>query len=212
VPRDSIPATPVESNELFVGVGPSSGGGPTLAARSLGQWCQEVLVPAPPAGSIDQCLVRTWTSRAYVAPGVSGAAQTVTGGDGVELELRPDRTATVDMDSSSPVVVTHTGPEGATVTTTVEYTGHGTGTWSAAGGVVNIAGVDPASFVVRVRIESSTHGVLADRELPATDVRLSGFAGLLGTGRYECTAVSLIVTHVVPGVGGEAGFEFVPSN
>jgi hypothetical protein len=42
-------------------------------------------------------------------------------------------------------------------------------------------------------------------------VRLSGFAGLLGTGRYECTAVSLTVTHVVPGVGDEAGFEFTPS-
>jgi hypothetical protein len=31
VRRDSIPATPVESNVLFVGVGPSSGGGPALA-------------------------------------------------------------------------------------------------------------------------------------------------------------------------------------
>jgi hypothetical protein len=212
VPRDAIPATPVESNELFVGVGPSSGGGPALAARSLGQWCQELLVPAPPAGSVDQCLARAWTSQAYVAPGVSGAEQTVTGGAGVEVEFRPDRTVTVDMDSSSPAVIGLTGPDGATVTTTVEYTGLGTGTWSAAGGVVNVAGVDPSSFVVRVRIESSKHGVLADRELRATDVRLSGFAGLLGTGRYECTAVSLTITHVVPGVGGEAGFEFTPSS
>jgi hypothetical protein len=210
VRRDSTPATVVESNRLFIGVGPSSGGGPTLAARSLGQWCQEVLVPAPPATAVDQCLVRAWTSSAYVAPAVSGATRTVTGGAGASLEFRPDRTVAIDMNATAPAVISLTGPDGATATTTIEYRGAGTGTWSAANGVVNVAGIDPSSFRVRVRIESSTEGVLADLELPATDVRLSGYAGLLGTGRYECTAVSLTVTHLVPGVGGEAGFEFAP--
>jgi hypothetical protein len=211
VPRDSTPVTVVESNKLFIGVGPSSGGGPTLAARSLGQWCQEVLVPAPPASALDQCLVRAWTSRAYVAPAVSGASQTVTGGEGASLVFRPDRTVSIDMNAAAPAVISLTGPDGATVTTTIEYRGAGTGTWSATNGVVNLAGVDPSSFYVRVRIESSTQGVLADVELPSTDVRLSGYAGVLGTGRYECTAVSLSVTHLVPGVGGEAGFEFAPA-
>jgi hypothetical protein len=209
--RDSTPATQVESNEVFIGVGPSSGGGPSLAARSLGQWCQEVLVPAPPPNARDQCLVRAWTSRAYVAPGVSGVTQTVRGGTGASLEFRPDRTVTVDMNRTAPAVIALTGPNGTTVTNTIEYEGAGTGTWSAANGVVNVAGVDPSSFRVRLRVESSRQGVLADAELPATDVRLAGIAGLLGTGRYECTAVSLTVTHVVPGVGGEAGFELVPA-
>jgi hypothetical protein len=209
--RDTTPATQVESNKVFIGVGPSSGGGPSLAARSLGQWCQEVLVPAPPPNALDQCLVGSWTSRAYVAPGVSGARQTVRGGTGASIEFRADRTVTVDMNQTSPAVITLTGPTGATVTTTVEYEGAGKGTWSAAKGVVNVAGVDPSSFSVRLRIESSRHGVLADAELPATDVRLAGVARLLGTGRYQCTAVSLTIAHLVPGVGGTAGFEFAPA-
>jgi hypothetical protein len=170
-----------------------------------------VLVPAPPASALDQCLVRAWTSRAYVAPAVSGASQTVTGGEGASLVFRPDRTVSIDMNAAAPAVISLTGPDGATVTTTIEYRGAGTGTWSATNGVVNLAGVDPSSFNVRVRIESSTQGVLADVELPSTDVRLSGYAGVLGTGRYECTAVSLSVTHLAPGVGGEAGFEFAPA-
>ncbi|HEU4840246.1 MAG TPA: hypothetical protein VFT09_02360, partial [Ilumatobacteraceae bacterium] len=41
--------------DVFVGVGPSSGPGPTLAARSLPRWCQEVAVP-PPADAVDPCL------------------------------------------------------------------------------------------------------------------------------------------------------------
>jgi hypothetical protein len=115
------------------------------------------------------------------------------------------------MNHTSPAVITLTGPTGATVTTTVEYEGAGKGTWSAAKGVVNVAGVDPSSFRVRLRVESSRHGLLADVELPATDVRLAGVAGLLGTGRYQCTAVSFTITHVVPGVGDAAGFELAPA-
>ncbi len=208
--RDTTSATKVESNKLFIGLGPSSGGGPALAARSLGQWCQEVRVPAPPPNALDQCLVGAWTSRAYVAPGVSGARQKIRGGAGASIEFRADRTVIVDMNQTSPAVITLTGPAGATVTTTVEYEGSGKGTWSAARRVVNVAGVDPSSFRVRLRVESSRHGLLADAELPANDVRLGGVAGLLGTGRYQCTAVSLRITHVVPGVGGAVGFEFVP--
>ena len=209
--RDTTPATQVESNRVFIGVGPSSGGGPSLAARSLGQWCQEVLVPAPPSNALDQCLVGAWTSRVYVAPGVSGARQKVRGGAGASIEFRADRTVTVDMNHTSPAVITLTGPSGATVTTTIQYAGAGKGTWSAARGIVNVAGIDPSSFRVRLRVESSRQGLLADAELPATDVRLAGVAGLLGTGRYQCTAVSLTITHVVPGVGGGAGFELVPA-
>ncbi len=73
------------------------------------------------------------------------------------------------------------------------------------------AGIDPSSFRVHLRVKSSRHGLLADAELPATDVRLAGIAGLLGTGRYQCTAASLTITHVVPGVGGDAGFELAPA-
>jgi hypothetical protein len=209
--RDTTPATQVDSNELFLGVGPSSGGGPSLAARSLGQWCQEVLVPAPPPNALDQCLVRAWTSRAYVAPGVAGAREKVRGGAGASIEFRADRTVTVDMNHTSPAVITLTGPAGATVTTTIEYAGAGKGTWSAARGIVNVAGIDPSSFRVQLRVESSRRGLLVDAELPATDVRLTGVAGLLGTGRYQCTAVSLTISHVAPGVGGGAGFELVPA-
>jgi hypothetical protein len=209
--RDTTPATRVESNKVFIGVGPSSGGGPALAARSLGQWCQEVLVPAPPSNALDQCLVGAWTSRVYVAPGVSGARQKVRGGAGASIEFRADGTVTVDMNQTSPAVIMLTGPRGATVTTTIGYKGAGKGTWSAARGVVNVAGIDPSSFRVRLRVESSRQGLLADAELPATDVRLAGVAGLLGTGRYQCTAVSLTITHVVPGVGGAAGFELEPA-
>jgi hypothetical protein len=209
--RDTTSATKVESNRLFIGVGPSSGGGPSLAARSLGQWCQEVRVPAPPPNALDRCLVGAWTSRAYVAPGVSGARQTIRGGAGASIEFRADRTVVVDMNQTSPAVIRLTGPAGATVTTTVEYEGSGKGTWSAARGVVNVAGVDPSSFRVRLRVESSRHGLLAAAELPANDIRLAGVAGLLGTGRYQCTAVSLRITHVVPGVGGAAGFELEPA-
>ncbi len=209
--RDTTPATKVESNKVFIGVGPSSGGGPALAARSLGQWCQEVLVPAPPANAHDPCLVGAWTSHAYVAPGVAGARQTVRGGAGASIEFRADRTVRVDMNRTSPAVVKLTGPAGATVTTTIEYEGAGEGTWSAAKGVVNVAGIDSSSFRVHLRVRSSRHGLLADAELPATDVRLAGIAGLLGTGRYQCTAASLTITHVVPGVGGDAGFELAPA-
>jgi hypothetical protein len=209
--RNSTPATPVESNKVFIGVGPSSGGGPSLAARSLAQWCQELRVPPPPANALDQCLVGTWTSRSYIAPGVSGAAQTVTGGDGAVIEFRPDRRVAVNMNRTTPAVITLTGPRGATVTTTVAYKGAGTGTWSAANGVVNVAGVDPSSFRVRVRVVSSRLGVLGDEVLPANDVRLVGIAGLLGTGRYECAAASLTLTHVVPRIGDETGFEFAPA-
>ena len=209
--RDATPATQVESNEFFIGVGPSSGGGPAVAARSLGQWCQEVLLPAPPPNALDQCLVGAWTSEAYLAPGVSGARQTVRGGTDAAIEFRADHTVHVDMNQTSPAVIKLTGPTGATVTTTIEYDGAGRGTWSAAKGVVNVAGIDPSSFRVHLRVESSRHGLLADADLPATDVRLAGIAGLLGTGRYQCTAVSLTITHVVPGVGGAAGFELVPA-
>ena len=115
------------------------------------------------------------------------------------------------MNHTSPAVITLTGPSGATVTTTIQYAGAGKGTWSAARGIVNVAGIDPSSFRVRLRVESSRQGLLADAELPATDVRLAGVAGLLGTGRYQCTAVSLTISHVAPGVGGGAGFELVPA-
>jgi hypothetical protein len=169
-----------------------------------------VRVPAPPPNALDRCLVGAWTSRAYVAPGVSGARQAIRGGAGASIEFRADRTVVVDMNQTSPAVIRLTGPAGATVTTTVEYEGSGKGTWSAAGGVVNVAGVDPSSFRVRLRVESSRHGLLADAELPANDIRLAGVAGLLGTGRYQCTAVSLRITHIVPGIGGAAGFELEP--
>ena len=206
---DSLPITQVASTDLFVGLGPSAGGGPVLAARSLAQWCQEVLVPAPPAGSIDPCLVGTWTSRRYAAPETPGVAQTVTGGDGAVVTFAADRTVQVDLTATTPVVITATTPDGTTTTTTLEYRGAGTGTWAAADGVLDIAGVDTSTFTVGVTIETPA-GVVTSEVLPVTDLRVAGYAGLLGTGRYECTAVSLTIAHVVPGVGATAAFELTP--
>lgn len=203
-------ATDVASAELFVGVGPSPGGGPTLAARSLAQWCNEVLVPAPPGDALDQCLARRWTSNGYEAPETPGVRQEITGGAGALLDLRPDRTVTVDMNATTPVVFTHQDAQGVVTTTSLEYKGSGTGTWSAADGVIGISGVDTSSFTVRLRIDMPG-GQLTDVTLPATDTRLARFAGLLGTGRYVCSAVSMTLTHVTPGVGGESGFTFQPA-
>ena len=205
----SLSITDVASTDVFIGLGPSAGGGPTLAARSLAQWCQEVLVPAPPAGALDQCLVGDWTSRAYVAPVTAGVVQTVTGGSGALIGFAADRTVHVDMSATTPVVITGTNPDGSTSTTTLTYRGAGTGTWSAADGVVAVAGVDTSTFDVGVRIEL-VDGVVIDQDLPLTDVSLANYAGLLGTGRYQCTPVSLTLAHVVPGVGGTAAFELAP--
>ena len=65
------------------------------------------------------------------------------------------------------------------------------------------------SFTVRVRIETSGGGVLADSTIPAGDTRMAGYADLLGTGRYRCNDVELTISHVTPSVGGDAGFTFI---
>ena len=210
-PPESSTAAQVTTTEVFIGIGPSSGGGPELAARSLGQWCNEVLVPAPPDGALDDCLSRKWVSTGYLAPELAGVRQDVTGGVGTALELRPDRQAIVSMEATTPVVITSTDANGAVTTTTLQYRGTGTGTWSAADGVINVAGVDTASFAVRVTIESTDGAALADSEVPATDLRVAGFASLLGTGRYTCSPVEMTLSHVTPGVGGESGFTFAPA-
>jgi hypothetical protein len=114
------------------------------------------------------------------------------------------------MSRTSPVVVTATAPDGVVTTTTLEYRGAGSGTWSAAGGVIDVAGVDTSSFTVGVRIETSSGGVVAEYLFPLSDARLASYASLLGTGRYQCTAVALTISHLTPGVGGEAGFTFSP--
>ncbi len=98
VAPDAATADQVASTELFIGVGPSSGGGPDLAARSLQQWCNEVLVPAPPEGALDPCLAADWTSTGYVVSPVAGLDQQVTGGDGASLRLHPDHTAHLDLE------------------------------------------------------------------------------------------------------------------
>jgi len=211
VPPESSTATAVASTEVFIGVGPSSGGGPELAARSLGQWCNEVLVPAPADGALDECLSRQWVSTGYVVPQTAGVLQETTGGAGALLQLRPDLEAVVSMDDTTPVVVTATDATGAVTTTTLEYRGRGTGTWSAENGVIDVAGVDTASFTVRVSIETLAAGPLADDKIAATDVRLAGYASLLGTGRYACSPVEMTLTHVTPSIGGEAGFAFAPA-
>jgi hypothetical protein len=110
-----------------------------------------------------------------------------------------------------PVVVATTTPEGVVTSTTLTYRGAGSGTWSAADGVVEIAGVDTSTFGIRVQVESSDGRMTSDVDLPITDIRLTGFGNLLGTARYLCTPVSLSLTHVVPGVGGTAGFELAPA-
>ena len=207
-PPESASAAAVASTEVFVGVGPFSGDGPQLAARSLQQWCNEVLVPAPPADSLDPCLAAAWTSTGYTVSPVDGVAQQVTGGTGAVLRLEADGTAQVDLDQTEPVAITATDAAGAVTTTTLVYRGRGDGRWSAAGGVVNITDVPTASFTLRVTVATSGGGVLADATIPAGDPRLGAYAGFLGTGRYQCTAGLFTLTHVTPSVGGAAAFTF----
>ncbi len=206
---DALAISQVPGPEVFIGVGPSSGAPTTLAARSLARWCQEVLVPPPAGDAIDPCLVADWTTRSYSAPSAPGVAQTVTGGDGATVSFAADRTVRVDTAAMTPVVITTTDPTGTVTTTTLQYRGAGTGTWRAADGVVDIAGLDTTAFGIHVRVDSAG-ATTSDLDLPVTDLRLAGFANLLGTARYECTPVSLTLTHVVPGVGGVAGFELAP--
>ena len=169
-----------------------------------------MLVPAPPEGALDECLSRQWVSTGYLAPELAGVLQEVAGGAGATLELRPDRQATVSMDATTPAVVTATDANGVVTTTTLQYRGKGTGTWSATAGVINVAGIDTGSFTVRVTIESTDGGPLADSEVPATDLRVAGYASLLGTGRYTCSPVEMTLSHVTPGVGAQSGFAFSP--
>lgn len=210
VDADALQISSVESAEVWIGVGPSSGPGVTIASRSLPRWCQEVAVP-PPADAVDPCLVGTWTTRTYVAPARSGVEQTVSGGDGATVTFNADRTVAVDMASMEPVVITATGPTGVGSTTKLEYRGAGTGTWRAAGGVVEVAGVDPASFGITVTVTGADGAITGRADLPATDVRAAAYATLLGTARYTCTPVSLTLTHVLPGVGEVSGFELTPA-
>ena len=55
-----------------------------------------------------------------------------------------------------------------------------------------------------VTIETSTAWCV-DQDLPLTDVSVASYAGLLGTGRYQCTPVSLTIAHVVPGHRRDSG-------
>ena len=208
--QDALAIGEVPGPEVFVGIGPSSGTGPMLTARSLARWCQDVLVPPPPAGAVDPCLVQTWTSRAYTMSAAPGVTQTITGGSGAIVAFAADSTVRVDMNTMTPVVVTRTTPDGVVTSTTLAYRGAGSGTWTAAGGVVEIGGVDTSTFGIHAQVESSDGRMTSDVDLPITDIRLSGFANLLGTARYVCTPVSLSLTHVVPGIGGTAGFELSP--
>jgi hypothetical protein len=199
----------VEGADVWIGMGPSSGPGVSLAARSLPRWCQEVAVP-PPADAVDPCLVGTWTTRAYLALERPGVAQTVSGGDGATVTFEADKTVAVDMTAIEPVVITATTPAGERSTTTLEYRGAGTGTWRAADGVVEVAGVDPASFGVTVTVTGADGSITGTADLAATDVRAAGYATLLGTARSTCTPVSMTLMHVLPGVGEVSGFELVP--
>lgn len=210
VDPDELTVTTVEGADVWFGVGPSSGPGIGLAARSLPRWCQEVAVP-PPGDAVDPCLAGTWTTRGYTAPGRPGVAQQITGGTGATITFDADGTVRVDMSAMAPVVVTTTGPSGQASTTTLEYRGSGTGSWRADGGVVEVAGVDPAPFGIRVTVAAADGSVTGAADLAATDVRAAGYATLLGTARYLCTPVSLTLTHVLPGVGEVAGFELVPA-
>jgi hypothetical protein len=210
VDPDELGITTVEGTDVWFGIGPSSGPGVSVAARSLPRWCQEVALP-PPADAIDPCLVGTWETRAYVAPGRPGVAQQVTGGTGATITFEADGTVRVDMSEMEPVVITTSGPSGEESTTTLGYRGTGTGTWRADDGVVEVAGVDPAPFGITLTVAGADGSITGTADLAATDVRAAGYATLLGTARYLCTPVSLTLTHVLPGVGEVAGFELVPS-
>lgn len=210
VPADSMPISSAGGADVFIGLGPSTGTGPTLTSRSMARWCQEVIVPPPPADAVEPCLVNSWSTRAYVTPAEPGVTQSVTGGDGAAVTFNPDRTVHVDTSTMTPVVIIETAADGTVTTTTLTYRGAGSGTWSAAEGVVNIANVDPTSFGIHVRTQRSDNPMTNDVDLPITDTRLASYANLLGTGRFVCTSVSLSLTHVMPGIGGTAGFELTP--
>ena len=137
--------------------------------------------------------------------------QTVTGGEGATIAFGADRTVQVDMSTMTPVVIDATGQTGVRTTTTLTYRGTGSGTWRADGGVVEIVGVDPTTFGVRVQVEGADGTPLGDVDIAATDVRSATYATVLGTGLYTCTPVSLSLTHVLPGLGPTAGFELTPT-
>lgn len=210
VSPDELNVSDAGGPELFVGIGPSSGAGPTLAARSLPRWCQEVAVP-PPADAVDPCIAGTWRTASYVAPETPGVVQTVTGGEGGTVTFGADRTVQVDMGTATPVVIAATSATGAQSTTTLTFRGSGSGTWRADGGVLEVAGVDTSTFGLTVYVEGADGAVLGDADLAATDVRGAYYATILGTARYTCTPVSLSLTHVLPGLGPTAGFELSPT-
>jgi hypothetical protein len=210
VAADALNVSDAGGPDLFVGIGPSSGTGPTLAARSLPRWCQEVAVPAP-ADAVDPCVVGTWRTASYVAPEAPGVVQTVTGGEGGTVTFGADRTVSIDLGTMTPVVIAATSATGARSTTTLTYRGSGAGTWRADGGVLEVAGVDTSTFGITVRVEGTDGGVLGDADLAATDVRGAFYGTILGTARYACTPVSLSLTHVLPGLGATAGFELTPT-
>ena len=165
----------------------------------------------PPADAVDPCLVGTWRTTSYVAPEVPGVTQRVSGGEGGTIAFGADRTVRVDLTGMTPVVIETSAPTGVGSTTTLAYGGSGTGSWSADGGVVEVAGVDPSTFGIRVRVESADGTPLGDADLAATDVRGATYATVLGTARYACTPVSLSLTHVLPGVGAVGGVELSPT-
>ena len=196
--------------EVFVGIGPSSGAGPTLAARSLARWCQEVAVP-PPADAVDPCLVGTWRTSAYVAPEAPGVVQTVTGGEGGDdrVRRRPHRAGR------------HVGDDaGRHRRHRADRRAHDDDADVPRDRLRHVAGRRRRRRDRRRRPDDVRRARAGRRRptaprsamstSPATDVRGATYATVLGTALYTCTPVSLSLTHVLPGLGPTAGFELTP--
>ncbi|MFV0309953.1 MAG: hypothetical protein ACK5OX_19665 [Desertimonas sp.] len=208
-PADQQAAQAVAGTEVFIGVGPFSGDGPAVAAKSLDTWCRQTQIAAPALGTIDRCLVGDWTTGGYRPPALAGVEVQATGGAGGVLRLDEDGTAEIDLEAMEPVVITRRdGPDDIT-TTTLIYRGRIEGRWGAENGVLVLGEVTAGSFTLHVTVDRAPSGRLIDTVLEAGDPRLAAYATVLGTSQYLCGDGGLAVTSLTPSAGGASSLLFV---
>lgn len=206
------PTQQVTSNEVFVGLGPSSAAGPQFEAMSLERFCAAAS-PVPPGAEDgrDACLVGRWVSTRAIMPTDASLNETVGGGAGVVQVFAADGTFTIDFSAMTPVEAVVDAPEDQRFKTTVTYSGSGGGTWSASGAKIAAGGVDLGAFRIDYRSELIGVGIVVEDGFPLTDPRLAELGGLgiatVGSGDYVCGGGTLIISNTVPGVGA-SGFEF----
>lgn len=208
------PTVQVGSNQVFVGLGPSSASGPQFAAMSLEAFCA---APAPtdtalpPEDGYDSCLVGRWVSTRLIAPIDPGVNETSSGGGGIVQVFGADGTFSIDFSAMTPIESVVDAPEDQRFKTTLTYSGSGSGTWSSSGGVITAGGLDMGAFRIDYRSEIIGIAVVVEDGFALNDPRLTELGGAgaapVGSGRYTCSGGTLVITNSVPGYG-DVGFEF----